>query len=190
MERGSQSSKTPIKVLLVDDSKSLCLTYQKHLEAEGYEVRIAYDMAEALAITRTFVPDIGILDYYMPHGNGDALAKALLECEETQNIYILIFTKEQDVAEQAYAAGAMDVVYKSDPMGIFLHRIAAVARFLRTQMQLRTDLLNKEKERLEATVINQAKDEFLAAMSHELRTPLTTIIGNSDLLADTTLSED
>ncbi len=37
---------------------------------------------------------------------------------------------------------------------------------------------------------NKAKDEFLASMSHELRTPLTTIIGNSEMLADSTLDAD
>ncbi len=35
---------------------------------------------------------------------------------------------------------------------------------------------------------NKAKDDFLAAMSHELRTPLTAIIGNSQLLADSSLN--
>ncbi|MBT7309040.1 MAG: response regulator, partial [Gammaproteobacteria bacterium] len=36
---------------------------------------------------------------------------------------------------------------------------------------------------------NEAKDEFLALMSHELRSPLTTILGNSELLAESVLDE-
>jgi signal transduction histidine kinase len=35
-----------------------------------------------------------------------------------------------------------------------------------------------------AEVANRAKSEFLANMSHEIRTPLNSIIGMSDVLAD------
>ncbi len=38
--------------------------------------------------------------------------------------------------------------------------------------------------------VHQAKDDFLASVSHELRTPLTSIIGNSEILAESMLDED
>jgi len=42
----------------------------------------------------------------------------------------------------------------------------------------------------EADQANRAKSAFLASMSHEIRTPLNGVIGNIELLAQTTLNDD
>lgn len=47
-----------------------------------------------------------------------------------------------------------------------------------------SDITERKRAEEQMAALNRSKDEFLASISHELRTPLTSVIGFTDLLAD------
>ncbi len=56
------------RILIVDDDRPIRLLYEEELEDEGYEVRVASNGEEALAVLDGFNPDVVTLDVKMRGG--------------------------------------------------------------------------------------------------------------------------
>ncbi len=66
------------KVLLcIDDDKSGLLIRQIFLQSHGYDVLIASNVRDGLAMFEREKVDAVVLDYYLPDMNGDVLAEEL-----------------------------------------------------------------------------------------------------------------
>ena len=62
-------------------------------------------------------------------------------------------------------------------------------RSKRSELEHKTRQMEAEKLALKANAENHAKSEFLAKISHEIRTPMNGILGMSQLLHDSSLSQ-
>ena len=67
----------PFKILLADDSRTMCLQLQRTLTAAGYEVVVATDGEQAVEMAQTECPNLLILDINMPELDGYGVCERL-----------------------------------------------------------------------------------------------------------------
>jgi CheY-like chemotaxis protein len=65
------------RILVADDSVDVCETLSQLLRGLGHEVCAAFEGVGALALARTWQPEVVVLDVVMPGMNGFAVARAL-----------------------------------------------------------------------------------------------------------------
>lgn len=80
------------KILLVDDEPDLLEILSIRMESSGYEILRATNGQEALDIAKKVMPDLLILDVYLPVMNGDEVAKILKSDEKYKKIPIILIS--------------------------------------------------------------------------------------------------
>ena len=80
------------KVLVIDDDKSIVDLLQVLLTRTGYEVCVAHDGREGLAVARQEKPDLIILDVMMPELDGFSVSGILFQDPVMRQIPVLILT--------------------------------------------------------------------------------------------------
>jgi len=95
------------KILIVDDEPDLLKVTLLRLKKTGYEAFGGVDGQEALDLARQIIPDLIILDVYLPIINGDDVAKILKKDDELKHIpIILISATTKSLEERARNSGA------------------------------------------------------------------------------------
>ena len=94
-----------IKVLVIDDEVDFCYFVQKNLMQNGlFDVTIATNGKDGIKMAKNEIPDIILLDLFMPDMPGEDVAAALKENIITAKIPILFVTAlatNDDIAEGA-----------------------------------------------------------------------------------------
>lgn len=101
------------KILIVEDEKSLALAYQTILVQHSYEVELAYDGEEALALIKKGSFDLILLDMNLPKMNGLEMLREL-EIAKLQN-RVIVFSNQDNESdiEEAFRLGAKRYLLKS-----------------------------------------------------------------------------
>ena len=103
------------KILIAEDEKALNDAYVMILKRAGFTVKSALDGAEALKITKTYEPDVILLDLRMPEMGGIDFLKAYKLPELHPAVKVIIFSNldMQKEIDEAFALGASKYMLKS-----------------------------------------------------------------------------
>ena len=101
-----------IKVLIIDDEIDFCYFVQKNLMRDDmFNVIIATNGEDGIKIAEWELPDIILLDLFMPDMPGEDVAVALSKKSSTENIPILYVTAL--VSHDDIADGSEDIIGKN-----------------------------------------------------------------------------
>ncbi len=100
------------KVLVVDDELTVRDVLTDFLSDEGYEVILASNGEEAIALAKEEEPHAILLDISMPKMDGIAVCKRLKADEEMRFIPVIMMTGLAYVKAKAIEAGADDFLNK------------------------------------------------------------------------------
>jgi CheY-like chemotaxis protein len=118
-------------ILIVDDNIMNLKLIRVLLAGEGYDVRVAGDAGEALAVLRTFTPRLILMDIQLPGIDGLELTRRLKATPETRHVIVLALTAYamKGDAQRMIDAGCDGYIAKPIDTREFP---ATVARYLRT----------------------------------------------------------
>ena len=125
-----------MKILVVDDEKTLVKGMKFNLENEGYEVECAYDGASALELAREGRFDLILLDVMMPEMDG---LEACMKIREFSNVPIIMLTAKSEDSDKILGLniGADDYITKP------FNPIEVIAR-VKSQLRRYTSLGGKQ----------------------------------------------
>src|SRR6187549_193872 len=93
------------RIVLADDNQDTCHILKTILITAGYHVETLTEGRQILE--RDFIlPDLFILDNFMPTIDGIALCKFLKVQERTKNIPVILISADHEVKSKACKAGA------------------------------------------------------------------------------------
>ncbi len=114
-------------IMVVDDEKNICELIRLYLEKEGFEVTIANNGSDAIAMIRQNHPDLVLLDIMMPVIDGWEVCR---QVREFSQVPIIMLTAKGETFDKVMGLdlGADDYIVKPFDTKEVVARVKAVLR--------------------------------------------------------------
>ena len=117
-----------MKILFLEDDKLFSQTIEDFLDDSGYEVDLAYDVDEALALSYENRYDLYLLDINVPKGSGLSFLDDLRASDDNTPAIFLTSYKDKDSLQKGFLVGADDYIKKPVDLDELLLRINAILK--------------------------------------------------------------
>jgi two-component system, sensor histidine kinase and response regulator len=166
----------PDRLLVVDDVPDNLFLIRTILEEEGYEIMTASNGEKGLALVRSELPDLVLLDVMMPGMDGYEVTRRIRSQKNLPFIPILLITAyDQSSAVKGLDLGADEFIRKPVEADELLARV-------RSLLRLKHSI--EERDR-----IAEQRQDFVSRLTHDLRTPLVAADRMLGLLQDGALGQ-
>ncbi len=118
------------RILIIDDSKTVCAVLSKMLRENGYVTYEALDAETGLKMMETSVPDLVFLDIVLPGMSGFEALRKMRRGATTANVPIIMISGNESATEQFYVQriGANDFMKKPFSRAEVFSRIERVLK--------------------------------------------------------------
>lgn len=124
------SKNMPPKILIVDDEPDIIEFIKYLLEREDYIVETAVNGAEAIQKSKSFKPELILMDVMMPVMDGIEACRQIKLLPELKGVFIVFLTaRSEEFSEIAgFEAGADDYINKPVKPRVLLSRLKAILK--------------------------------------------------------------
>ncbi len=99
-------------LLLVDDDETFCSVLKPALERRNFQVSVAYNVKEGIALAEQTEPEFAVIDLRIGHDSGLELVKKLISLDDNTHIVMLTGYASIATAVEAMKLGAIHYLTK------------------------------------------------------------------------------
>lgn len=116
MTESSADERRPVRVLFVEDDRSVAQMYKLKLELDGYRVDVAFDGETAIEMASTETPDIIFLDNRLPKLDGLGVLQALRADPKTKDVRVVILSNysQRELGDRVANLGVLAFLKKTE----------------------------------------------------------------------------
>jgi DNA-binding response OmpR family regulator len=165
-----------IKILVVEDDKTIASGLEFSLRQEQYEVVLAYSVSDAIEKMNSTKFDLYLLDLTLPDGTGYDICKIVKRQQKVPVIFLSAVEEEVNVV-MGLDMGADDYITKPFRLRELISRIRSVLRRYGSNRELEyiITIQSLEIHISEAKVYKNKQEVLLTAMEYRL---LLTLVQN------------